>query len=100
MARLSPDLACTREKTSLHSEDEVKATDASSSLGNEPRMMSDCEADKEQDATENPDVSSLEESPEYPEGARLIAVVISLFLSTFLVSLDMVSELQTRSPQN
>ncbi|EXA31261.1 hypothetical protein FOVG_17438 [Fusarium oxysporum f. sp. pisi HDV247] len=51
--------------------------------------MSDCEAGNEQDATDNPDVSSLGEGPEYPEGARLIAVVASLFLSTFLVALDL-----------
>ncbi|KAH7124240.1 major facilitator superfamily domain-containing protein [Dactylonectria macrodidyma] len=51
--------------------------------------MSDGKPSKEQDATDNRDVSSLSEIPVYPEGARLIAVVASLFLSTFLVALDL-----------
>lgn len=39
------------------------------------------------------DAATAEETIEYPEGARLIFVIVALVLSIFLVALDMVSPL-------
>lgn len=45
----------------------------------------------EKGAEPNSEENAGEEEPKYPDGARLIFIVVALVLSIFLVALDMVS---------
>lgn len=64
------------------------------SIANDQGRVSEKDGEAEKTGDRTPEVEAQQEElddTEYPKGVRLLAVVVALVLSIFLVALDMVS---------